>query len=234
MNSLVEDYRRSLRERNVLLENLFTQPEWSAEPTISRLKGSLNVIKSKSSELSQYRQKYLEAQEFLTKAKNKTVGALQALQRTRLMGMFEMGVDLGSPFMRPPGSIMMDMTEMMMVEQANELVKSAANDYLAAKQILPALPFQNDPAIDAARTGVFISLLAPGMIGNMAQQMMVRKSMQTVEEIHAGINQCLEYCRRNIDAINMDLCRAESEVAVQISELQSYQEEQLESALRDT
>lgn len=233
MNSVVENYQRSRKEKDALLESIFSRPEWMSDPHISHLRNTLNIMRSKSSELNQHRGTYSRGQEFLASARNKISRALQLLQRTRMMGMFQMGANLRSPGRRTPGNLMMSMADMMRVQQANDLVKSAANDYLSAKQILPALPFQNNSAVSSARAGVFASILAPGMGGNMVQQIMVRKSMQTVQEIQVGVNQCLDYCKRNIDAISMDINRAESEVAAKVAELQTYQRGQLESALRN-
>ncbi|KAL4521222.1 hypothetical protein Ndes2437A_g05155 [Nannochloris sp. 'desiccata'] len=139
-------------------------------------------------------------------------------------------MDLGSPFRRPAGGLMMDIGEMMMIEQANELIKSAAQDFMAAKQLLPALPFQNEAVVNSARMGVFVSMLAPGFFGNVMQQMMIQKSMETVKQMENGVQQCLDWGQRNLDAFTMDVNQLRATEAAKQAEMVEYQHSQLDAA----
>ena len=230
----VQKLNSDRREREELIKSIFSSPEWLPDPTLSSLRAEIESLNAKAAEYSQHRATYQRGRDFLSSSNRKINEALQALQRTRMMGAVEMGVGIASPLRRPAGSLMMDMSEMLMVERANELVKSSAGDYLAAKRILPSLPFQNDSAVQAARAGVFVSLLAPGLMGDVAQQMMIKKSMITVSEIRNGVQQCLQYCDRNIDAITLDVNRIQSDSGAKSSKMSKYQYSKLDAAVCGT
>ena len=122
-----------------------------------------------------------------------------------------------------------NMAQMAQIERANEFIKSAATDLAAARQRLPALPFQNDVVLDDARRGVFVSMLAPGFIGGMAEMAAIRKSMETVKEMQVGVQQCLDWVAANLVHFNGDLSRIQGYMASKKAEIVAYENAQLKT-----
>ena len=208
---------------SALVDRVFSDPGWAHDPTLLPLRTAIADLDRQIMEASTHASTYNKAKGLLQTAQGKIDQAMDALGRTRMMGMFQMGRNIVSPMRRPRGSLMMDMAELMMVEQANELVKSAAADFNTARQVLPALPFHNAAEVSAARAGVFVSMLAPGFMGSMAQQAMIQKSMMTVKELRAGVVECLQWTSKNLDAFTMDISRFRAAADGKRGEVVNYQ-----------
>lgn len=230
LTAKVNQLGQARSSRAALVDRIFSDPGWASDPTLSTLRATIQDLERKAIEACSHTDTYKRARDILLSSRNKINQAVGALRRTRMMGFFEMGMDLGSPFRRPAGGLMMDIGEMMMIEQANELIKSAAQDFMAAKQLLPALPFQNEAVVNSARMGVFVSMLAPGFFGNVMQQMMIQKSMETVKQMENGVQQCLDWGQRNLDAFTMDVNQLRATEAAKQAEMVEYQHSQLDAA----
>lgn len=208
-----------------LLERVFADPGWAADPTLSSLRAAVGQLNAQGTEAAAHAATYSQGRDRLKASKTKIDQALGMLRRTKFMGAMEVGMQIGGPpRRRQPGGMMVDMAQMAMVRQANDLVKSAAGDIQAAKTILPALPNQQtEGATQAAAAGVFMNVLAPGLIGDMAQQAAIRKSIATVEQLRGGVMHCLEWTQRNLDAFSLDVNRAQAAVAERHAEMVRYQ-----------
>lgn len=124
-----------------------------------------------------------------------------------------------------------DMGEMMMVQRANDLVKSAAQDVEMARQVLPSLPFTKEGALQAAQMGVFASMLLPGIGGNMMEQMMLQKSMNSVREMEQQVQECAQWVQRNLDAFSLDVNRMRATAAEKRAQAVALQRSMLDAAV---
>lgn len=120
---------------------------------------------------------------------------------------------------------------MMMVQRANDLVKSAAQDVEMARQVLPSLPFTKEGALQAAQMGVFASMLLPGIGGNMMEQMMLQKSMNSVREMEQQVQECAQWVQRNLDAFSLDVNRMRATAAEKRAQAVALQRSMLDAAV---
>jgi hypothetical protein len=124
------------------------------------------------------------------------------------------------------------MAEMMQVRRANDLVQSAAQDVARARQVLPTLPWVNEGALNSAKQGVFISMLAPGFGGNMMQQVMIRKSMESVGQMQKEVAQCLGWVQSNASTAHARASQLQASAAAKQSERAAYERGQIDAALK--
>lgn len=213
-----------------LVDQIFAGPGWASDPQLSALRASIQELNAKAAEAQSHAGMYNRGRELLTSAHTKIGQAQGLLARSRVVSVIGMGRAIGNNRRRPAGSLMLNMGQMMAIRQANDLVRSAAEDFASARQILPALPYQNEAVVNSARMGVFVSVLAPGFMGNMAGSMMIRRSMETVSEMQAGVRQSLEWTKRNLDAFAMNVSQLGATAAAKQSEIVAYQHAQLEAA----
>ena len=116
-----------------------------------------------------------------------------------------------------------------MIQRSNEAIKSAAADVTAARQILPAMPFTKEAALQAAQMGVFLSMMG-GMGADMMQAMMIRKSMDNVREMEGQVKECATWVQRNLDAFTMEATRMRAEAGAKATEAAALQVARLEAA----
>ena len=215
---------------NALVAQIFAAPGWSTDPPLSALRASIQELNLKAGEAQAHAGSYGRGRDLLSSASTKISQAQGLLQRSRVVSVLGAGRAMGNPRRRPPGSMMMNMAQMMAIRQANDLVKSAAGDFTNARQILPSIPYQNEAVVNSARMGVFVSVLAPGVMGNMAGAMMIRRSMETVAEMQAGVQQSLQWVKQNLDAFAMNVSQLNATSAAKQAEIVAYQRAQLEAA----
>lgn len=210
-----------------LTERIFSSPAWAADATLSTLRLTIQDLSVKSAEAARHAGVYAKGRDLLISARRKIEEAMGNLQRTQMISAVQMGRDFGVG-RRQPGSLMGNMAEMAMIERSNEFIKSAAVDFMSARNLLPALPYQNQAVVDSARRGVFVSMLAPGFLGNMAEMAAIRKSMETVKEMAAGVQQCLEWVASNLLAFNTNISQLQGTMASKHSEIVAYEHAQLQ------
>ena len=231
----LEELNATRGKRTALVAFIFNNPVWAADPTISALRYSIQDLSRQAAETASHEGTYARGRDLLVRSREKINEALQALRRTRFMGV--MGMGMGGPGMGRGrgigggGNMMMSMAEMMSVRRADDLIKSAAEDYTAAKQILPALPFKNEACISAARTGVFIGMLTPGLGGDIMQQVMIRKSMATVQEMQNGVQECLAWAGQNLNAFSVTKSQLNANMMQKNGELVAYEHSLLDAAV---
>lgn len=212
-----------------LVDQIFAGAGWASDPQLSALRASIQDLNAKAAEAQTHAGTYNRGRDILTSAHTKIAQAQGLLARSRVVSIIGMGRAMG-PRRRPAGSLMLNMGQMMAIRQANDLVRSAAEDFASARQILPALPFQNEAVMNSARMGVFVSVLAPGFMGNMAGAMMIRRSMETVSAMQAGVQQSLEWTKRNLDAFALEVRQLGAAAAGKQTEIVAYQRAQLDAA----
>ena len=216
-------------ELATLMERIFSAPEWATDPTLSSLRAVLHDLNGQAVQASQHAGVYSNCRELLASSRRKIDEAMGMMQSTQALSTVQLARDIGPGRRRQAGSMMGNMAQMAQIERANEFIKSAATDLAAARQRLPALPFQNDVVLDDARRGVFVSMLAPGFIGGMAEMAAIRKSMETVKEMQVGVQQCLDWVAANLVHFNGDLSRIQGYMASKKAEIVAYENAQLKT-----
>lgn len=223
LRAKVEQLNAARSKHAALIETIFAAPAWVNDITLSTLRAAIQDLSRQAAEASSHSGTYTRARDLLRSAQTKILQALEQLRQTRFLSYMEMGMDFGDPFRRDRGDLMVDMFEMMAIEKANELIKSAAGDFMAAKQILPALPFQHEAAVNSARMGVFVSMLAPGIMGDMAEQMMIKHSMVTVKEMQAGVEECRQWAQKNLDTFSLNASQLRAAEQAKRAEIRGYE-----------
>lgn len=243
-------------QRSALVNSMFEQPQWTADPTLSSLRGTLAELRRQAAENSGHATTYGRAGDLLKSAMSKINEALQGLQRyflfifctsslpmllfrvffcstcrTQFMGGMEMGMDMVSPYRRPGGSMMMDMAQMAIVQRANQSVQMAARDIMQARQVLPSLPPMSEALLKEAQMGVFASVLMPGMGGNMLQMAMVRKSIQNVQKLAHETTECLDWTKSNLIQFTTLASQLRAQSVAKETEVDTFQKEALAVAL---
>lgn len=130
-----------------------------------------------------------------------------------------------------PGRLELDVAQLRVVKEANEMIKSAAADYSAAHDIVPSIPIHSDSLIISARAGLFLTVLAPGFLGNLSGAAILQRCIMTAQEMADVVKLGLEWADRKYSTSSYDVKKLQKEAATKRSDVAAYQNRLLEGAL---
>ena len=129
------------------------------------------------------------------------------------------------------GRLELDISQMRAIKEANEMIKSAAADYSAARDIMPSIPFHNEALVISARAGLFLTVLAPGFLGNMGGASILHRAMVTAQEMADSVKLSLEWAQRKYTTVVYEVKTLQAEAAARRADVVGYQSKLVEGAL---
>lgn len=105
------------------------------------------------------------------------------------------------------------------VQRANALVQQAAKHVDQARRVVPNMPAVDTAALDSARRGIFLNVLAPGVLGGAMQMSAVGRSKSTVELMAGQVGQCAQWLQLNQRAAEAKANQISAAAAVKQGEL---------------
>jgi hypothetical protein len=225
----VDQLLASRTQRDQLLVRVFATPAWLAYPELAALRAAAAELERRAAEEKGHSEVYQRANTALQASANKIAQAMAALQRTRMVNTFEIGMDIGRG--RGGRTLGADIAQMMMIRRANDLVKDAANDVIQARTILPTIPFTDTGALGAAKAGVFVSVLAPGILGSMAERMLIRKSMASVTSMQSQVAECIRWVQSNMSGFAASAAGLHGQADAKRREVVAFETSHLEAAI---
>lgn len=227
----VSELDATKREREQLVAGIFSSDDWAAQGPLVSLKAAEAELRGQEAKAQQTASIYGRAQGLMQGAAQKIEGALQALGRTQMSGMMQMGMGVGRPLRgrHGPMNLMMDMGQMMSVRQANEMVQSAARDITAARGVLPTMPSIDEALLKSATMGIFQNVLFGGVMSDMMQIAMVKRSTEEVKRMMGQVKQVLGWIGSNLAAFQGQAAQHKAAADAKAAEAAAFKRSQLEA-----
>ncbi len=237
LRSCLSDLFLARCNQNALVERMFAHPDWNTDPVLAPLRLEIQQLEQQEAEACTDDGPYFKTYKILTSSKEKIHTAMQDFRLNGVMDLFQPSGDASSRnIVIRRGILVLEPQHTKSIQQANDLLKLVATDVVAAKKLLPVLPFNDDSIIESACTGIFEPVLRPDFVGNAEGQIRVKLCMETLVQLKKEVLNCLQYAQRNVtrDAHHAPaLKQLRVQIAAKKEQMAQYQHSLLESALKN-
>ncbi|KAL4452203.1 hypothetical protein ABPG75_007865 [Micractinium tetrahymenae] len=221
-----------------VVQRMFAGPAWSASPRQNEIRDVMRALEGQAVEAHRGVQTYGRGSQLLTSAAKRLAEAIQAMRGTQMLNMMGMGRGMmftaatGVPGRFQPGQMMGDIAELAIFRRANESVAQAARETMEARQLLgPGVPQVDESILKAAKAGLFINMLTGGVMSDMMQAAMVRKSVADTEKLLEQVQPAAQWAQQNLAAYQAREGGLRSQIDGKRGELEAFRREMLRAGL---
>lgn len=163
----------------------------------------VSALKDKLATAESAAQKYSGASDLLTSACKKLQSAAGALSITQASGGLEMMHDMRRPgrgrgIRGRRGDFGHTMIEMATVRKAQGALKEGGADIQKAMQLVPTIPYIKPATVQGAMSGVVLNaLLMPGLVGDVMQQVKVKKAKEDIAVMVQECTMAQQWCQKS-------------------------------------
>jgi hypothetical protein len=211
--------------QNALVERMFSHPNYDSDPILAPLRQEIQELEQKATKICTKDGPYLKTYKILTFSLEKIHHAMQDFRYTGVMDMAVI----------KRGTLLLDHKHKQSIQAANELLQLVGDDVVAARKLLPVLPFNDDSLIESALTGIFAPIMSPDFVGNAEGQRSLKKCMEKLVQLKKEVLNCLQYAQRNLtrDTDAPILKQLRVLITAKKEKMAEYQHSLLQAALKD-
>lgn len=221
-----------------MVQRMFASPAWAASPRQNEIYDVMRALEGQAAEAHRGVQTYGRGAQLLTNAAKLLAEAIKAMRGTQMMNMMGMGRGMmvtaytGVPGGMQPGRFMGEMVELAIFRRANESIAQAARETMEARQLLGSgLPQVDESILKAAKAGLFINLLAGGVMSDLMQAAMVRKSVGETEKLLEQVKPAAQWAQQNLAAYQAREGGLRSQIDGKRGELEAFRRDMLKAGL---